>query len=244
VLYDTIGPGYAARRMSDPRISAAVARALDDAESIVNVGAGTGSYELSDRFVIAVEPSMSMIRQRSTGSAFAIRAQAEHLPFKDASFSAAMAVLTIHHWTNRTLGLRELDRVSRDRIVILTWDPAGPSFWLTEEYFPSLLAADRARFPPLDEIEGALGHLSVQTVPIPRDCIDGLLGANWCRPKSYLDPDVRSGTSAFASLQGLDEGLHRLSRDIETGEWERQFGQLLHQEALDIGYRLVVVRKR
>jgi SAM-dependent methyltransferase len=185
-----------------------------------------------------------MIRQRSPGSAFTLQGRAEHLPLKDASCSAAMAVLTVHHWSNRTLGLQELDRVARDRIVILTWDPAGPSFWLTEEYFPSLLAADRFRFPPIEEIAAELGDLSIETIPIPRDCTDGLLGANWCRPKAYLDPAVRSGTSAFSSLPGLDEGLARLSRDIETGEWERRFGQLLHQEALDIGYRLIVVRKR
>ncbi len=230
--------------MADPRISAAVIDALGNADSIVNVGAGTGSYEPTDRFVIAVEPSMTMIRQRSGASAFAVRAQAEHLPLKDASCSAAMALLTIHHWSNRALGLRELDRVARDLIVILTWDPAGPSFWLTDEYFPSLLASDRVRFPTVEEIASELGKLTIKPIPIPRDCTDGLLGANWCRPKAYLDPAVRSGTSAFASLPGLDEGLTRLSRDLETGEWERRFGELLNQEALDIGYRLIVVRKR
>jgi hypothetical protein len=154
-----------------------------------------------------------------------------------------MAVLTVHHWSDRAQGLHELGRIARDRIAILTWDPAGPAFWLTEEYFPALLAKDRLRFPGVEEIFRALGDVSVHTVPIPRDCVDGFLGAYWCRPQAYLDPAIRSGMSGFAAIPKLDEGLVRLRRDLQTGEWERRFGHLLHQVSLDIGYRLLVVKK-
>ena len=243
MLYDTIGTGYASRRLPDPRVAAALSRALGDAGSVANIGAGAGSYEPSDRFVVAIEPSMNMIRQRPRGSAPVIQAQAERLPLLDGCVSAAMAVLTVHHWPDRAQGLQELRRVARDHIAILTWDPAGPEFWLTEEYLPALVARDRQRFPGMEEISSALGRVSAHTVPIPHDCIDGFLGAYWRRPRAYLDPAVRSGMSGFAAMPGLEEGLSRLGRDLQTGEWERRFGHLLRRDSLDIGYRLVVARK-
>jgi SAM-dependent methyltransferase len=243
VLYDTIGTGYASRRLPDPRISTALSRALGDALSVANVGAGSGSYEPSDRFVVAIEPSMTMIRQRPIGSAPAVQAQAESLPLLNGCVSAATAILTVHHWADRAQGLQELGRIARDQIVILTWDPAGPEFWLTAEYFPALVARDRQRFPGMEEISSALGRVSAHTVPVPHDCIDGFLGAYWRRPSAYLDPAVRSSMSGFASMPGFEEGLGRLTHDLQTGEWERRFGHLLRQDSLDVGYRLVVTRK-
>ena len=244
MLYDIIGTQYAGQRTPDPRIATALNRVLGDSSSVINVGAGTGSYEPTDRFVVAIEPSMTMIRQRPAGSAPAVQGRAERLPLRANCASAAMAVLTVHHWSDRPQGLQELGRIARDRIAILTWDPAGPAFWLTEEYFPALLARDRLRFPGVEEISLALGNVSVHTVPIPRDCVDGFLGAYWCRPQAYLDASIRSGMSGFAAIPGLDEGLVRLRRDIQTGEWERRFGHLLHHVCLDVGYRLLVARKQ
>ena len=180
-LYDTIGRGYAAVRKPDPRIAEAIARGLGDAHSVVNVGAGTGAYEPSDRPVVAVEPSTTMIAQRTAGSAPVVRATAMSLPFKNDSFDAALAVLTVHHWPDKPLGLAELRRVARRRVVVLTWDSASPPFWLTD-YFPELLHVDRPLFPTVRDFERALGPVSVATIPVPHDCSDGFLGAHWRRP--------------------------------------------------------------
>jgi SAM-dependent methyltransferase len=240
LLYDTIGKTYATQRVPDPRISAQILSALGDAGTVVNVGAGTGSYEPMDRSVIAIEPSMTMIRQRAAGAAPAMQATAEKLPIRDGSVSAAMAILTVHHWQNRQVGLDELGRIARDRIAILTWDPDGPDFWLTERYFPAMVARDRTRFPSVEEIARVYGSVRVESVPIPRDCIDGFLGAYWSRPHAYLDPTIRAGMSGFVGIDGVAEGLSRLEEDLVTGEWERRFGALCQQEHLDIGYRLVI----
>jgi SAM-dependent methyltransferase len=240
VLYDEIGVGYQMRRVPDPRIAVALRCGLGDASSVVNVGAGTGSYEPRDLQVIAVEPSMTMIGQRAPGAAPALRAVAERLPLRDACVSAAMAVLTIHHWSDWQAGLRELARVARDRVVVLSWDPAGPAFWLTRHYFPSLLERDRRRFPGIAEITRCFAHAEVRDLPIPHDCVDGFLGAYWRRPHAYLDAAVRSGMSGFAGGADEDAGLARLSADLASGTWHRRFGQLLERDVLDIGYRLVV----
>ena len=138
-VYDEIGRSYTVTRRPDPRIARAIDTALGDARSVVNVGAGAGSYEPSHLRVTAVEPSPAMIRQRPSAAAPVVRAVAEHLPFADTSFDAALAVLTLHHWTDRAGGLAELARVARRRVVILTWDPSCRDlFWLTTEYFPAI----------------------------------------------------------------------------------------------------------
>jgi SAM-dependent methyltransferase len=239
VLYDSIGKQYRQRRTTDPRIASAILRALEDADTLVNVGAGTGSYEPAGT-VVAVEPSMTMIRQRLPGAAPVIQGQAERLPLRDKCVSAALAVLTVHHWRDVPRGLDELARVARDRVVILTYDPSGPGFWLTEEYFSAIAAQDRLRFPRVDDIARALGHACVQAVPVPRDCVDGFLGAYWARPEAYLDPAARSAMSGFANLPELEAGLLRLQRDLATGVWQDRFGALTEEAQLDIGYRLVV----
>lgn len=238
--YDHLAPDYTRVRRPDPRIDAAVGVALGDTTSVINVGAGTGSYEPSDRFVVAIEPATSMVRQRSSTAAPVVRALAEDLPFCDDGFETAMAVLTIHHWQSVARGLEELCRVARDRIVLVTWDPESSGFWLVQDYFPQILMADRESFPTLSELRSALGPMEVTALPIPHDCTDGFLGAYWRRPQAFLDEAVRKGISAFSRVSGFGDGLHRLEQDLATGAWKRRYGTLLHQDTLDIGYRIVI----
>ena len=238
-LYDRIGRDYSAHRRPDARISAAILRALGNAGSVVNVGAGAGAYEPTDRYVVAVEPSMRMIAQRGSGSAPAIQACATALPFRNDCFDAALAVLTVHHWPDRILGLGELRRVARDRIVVLTWDRTSSGFWLTD-YFPEILDIDRRIFPASDDFEQTLGPVSVEPVLIPQDCTDGFLGAYWRRPATYLDERVRSAISTFSKLSDVEPALDRLSADLDSGEWDRRYGELLTKTELDLGYRLIV----
>jgi SAM-dependent methyltransferase len=182
-----------------------------------------------------------MIRQRARGAAPAVRAVASALPFRDACFDAALAVLTIHHWRDRARGLAELARAARRRVVILTHDPEADGFWL-EDYFPELFRIGRRILASLEELRRALGRCAVVDVPIPRDCSDGFQGAYWSRPEAYLDAGVRGAISSFTRLGGveLDEGLVRLCTDLASGEWERRHGALRRQPQLDLGYRLVV----
>jgi len=241
-VYDTIGRGYAQQRRPDPRIAAHVTAALGGARSVLNVGAGAGSYEPPDRRVVAVEPSAVMLAQRPPGAAPAVQARAEALPFADRTFDVAMAVLTIHHWADRAGGLAECARVARERVVLLTWDPAADGFWLVQEYFPEFIETDRRQFPGIPAYAEAFGpsaRVRVTAVPVPRDCLDGFLGAYWARPEAYLDPAVRAGISSFAR-PGNETGLERLRADLASGAWRARHGQLLAEDALDVGYRLVV----
>ena len=241
-LYDEIGRDYRAYRRPDPRVAAAVTRALGDAATVVNVGAGAGSYEPVDRRVVAVEPSAAMIGQRGTGSAPVVQASATHLPFRDGAFDAALAVLTVHHWPDRSAGLAELARVAVDRVVLLTWDPATPSFWLIDEYFPEVWAIDRPIFPTLEDLRHVFGAIEVQPLPVPHDCTDGFVGAYWQRPEAYLDPGVRGAMSTFTKLRDPAPGLARLRADLADGTWRRRHGDLLDRTDLDLGYRLVIAR--
>ena len=239
-LYDAIGVGYGRHRRPDPRIAAAISDALGAAESVLNVGAGSGSYEPSDRTVVAVEPSLAMIRQRPTGRAAVVQASATHLPFADDSFAASLAVLTVHHWPDRARGLAELSRVTGQRVVILTWDPAFSGFWLVDDYFPEIWAIDRPIFPSIDELRRALGNVESHPLLVPHDCTDGFLGAYWRRPDAYLDPGVRGAMSTFAKISDVESGVTHLRRDLEDGTWQRRHGHLLEQHELDLGYRLVI----
>jgi SAM-dependent methyltransferase len=242
-VYDTIGTGYVVHRQADPRIARSIRAALGDAASIVNVGAGAGSYEPTGLSVVAVEPSWEMIGQRSVDRAPVVQAVAERLPFPDGAFDAAVAVLTVHHWLDRRAGLAELARVAR-RVVIVTWDPAcRDSFWLTTEYLPEIVEFDLPRFPSLSELAGCLGgQITTQVLPVPHDCVDGFLGSFWRRPDAYLDPAVRSAMSCFAQLPAgsVDAGLTRLADDLREGRWETRYEHLLEQDGADLGYRLVV----
>jgi len=243
-LYDAIGTAYRDHRRPDARIAGAITRALGDVRPTVNVGAGAGAYEPRDRPVVAVEPSLTMIRQRLAGSAPVVQASALELPFKDAAFAAALAVLTVHHWPERARGLTELARVVRDRVVLVTWDPASIGFWLTEDYFPEVVTIDRRIFPTMEELGRTLGRVDVHRLPIPHDCSDGFLGAYWRRPHAYLDASVRSAISTFTKLRDPASSLARLRQDLEDGTWERRYGRLLDQSELDLGYRIVVANVR
>lgn len=239
-LYDQIGQTYATHRGVEPRIAAPLWDALGSARTVLNVGAGTGSYEPPDRSVIAVEPSTVMLSQRAPDAAPAVQARSESLPFAGGSFDAVLAVLTLHHWSDVRRGLSECARVARDRVVILTWDPASDGFWLVQDYFPDLLAIDRALFPTMLTIADALGELDVHSVPIPADCVDGFLGAFWRRPAAYLDPAVRGGMSSFSRVGEVEARITRLRNDLASGAWRQRHGALLTRDTLDIGYRLVV----
>ncbi|MET0598496.1 MAG: class I SAM-dependent methyltransferase [Mesorhizobium sp.] len=236
--YDTIGINYAELRKPDRRIARIIESALGSAETVLNVGAGTGSYEPTDRSVTAVEPSREMIRKRSPGATEAVQASADDLPFDDKSFDASMAILTIHHWPDKAAGLREMRRVTRGRIVLLTFDPSHRP-WLTD-YLPELATLDQEQAPAMSDYERWLGPVKVTPVLVPHDCSDGFLYAYWRRPAAYLDERIRSGSSSFWAIGSAEAGLQRLKRDLESGEWERRYADLLALDAYDAGYRLVV----
>jgi SAM-dependent methyltransferase len=239
--YDTIGRTYTSTRRPDPRIAARLVDALGDAGSVANIGAGAGAYEPRDRLVVAVEPSWTMIQQRAPGAAVVVQATAEEIPLGDASVDAVMAVLTVHHWSERERALAEVRRVARRRAVFFTCDPAFGGWWLTRDYFPMIRCRDRERLPPLQAF-GVLGPVELLPVPIPRDCFDGFLAAYWGRPASYLDQRVRENISGFGGLTEaeLEPGLVRLDQDLASGEWERRNAAARTQTELDCGYRIVV----
>ncbi|HKS17535.1 MAG TPA: class I SAM-dependent methyltransferase [Planctomycetota bacterium] len=236
--YDRIGINYAQLRKPDPRIAAAIRGALGQAATVLNVGAGTGSYEPVDRQVTAVEPSLEMIRQRRPSAATVMQASAEDLPFDDDAFDASMAILTLHHWREKETGLREMRRVTRGPIVLLTFDPSQRP-WLTD-YLPGLAALDEAQMPAMADYERWLGSVRIRPVLVPHDCSDGFLYAYWRRPEAYLDTYIRSGSSSFWAIDNAEAGLRKLRRDLETGEWQRRYADVLTLDEYDAGYRLVV----
>ncbi|MDC7120443.1 methyltransferase domain-containing protein [Cellulomonas fimi] len=232
VDYEQHGAGYARVRRPDPRIAARVHAALGDARTVVNVGAGAGSYEPADRYVLAVEPSAAMRAQRPAGAAPALDATAEHLPFDDAAFDAAMATVTVHQWRDVEQGLRELRRVSRGPVVLLTFDAVAlQDFWLAE-YLPHVFAAELTRFPSIDRLVACLGegsaHVRVDPVAVPWDCVDGFGEAFYGRPEELLRPEVRRATSgiALADADAARRGLDRLARDLASGAWDERHGHL------------------
>ncbi len=236
--YDSIGINYAELRRADPRIEAVIWKALGAATTVLNVGAGAGSYEPRERQVTAIEPSSEMIRKRAPSAAKAIQGYAERLPFEDDAFEASMAILTIHHWTDKEAGLKEMRRVTRGPIVLLTFDPAHRP-WLTD-YLPDLIALDQTHMPAMADYERWLGPVRVAPVLIPHDCSDGFLYAYWRRPDAYLDARIRSGSSSFWAIGNAEPGLQKLKQDLDAGEWQRRYAGLLDLESYDAGYRLVV----
>ena len=237
-IYDTIGVDYSTLRKSDPQITAAIEAGLGDAKTVVNVGAGAGSYEPADRRVTAVEPSQEMISQRVNENPV-IQGVAENLPFDDNAFDAAMATLTVHHWTDKLKGLAEMRRVARERVVILTFDAYFDGFWLVD-YFPALQELDKQQMPLMSDYGDWLGPVEISEVPIPAECTDGFLCAYWQRPEAYLDEKIRTAISSFWKIGDLTEGLARLEADLDSGRWEDRYGQLRGLQTLDCGYRLVV----
>jgi SAM-dependent methyltransferase len=244
VRYDRIGHGYSAQRRADPRIAAAVHQALGDARTVVNVGAGTGSYEPTDRPVIPVEPSTAMTLQRDPALPPAVLGVAESLPLADGTADAAMAVMTMHHWADVDRGLAELIRVARRRIVLLTIDTeVAASTWLFRDYIPEAAERDRREFPAISRLLATLNVPSrVLAIPVPADCTDGFALALWNRPEMVLDPAVRAATSGFARMDTAREAaaVDRLARDLDNGNWDRRNGHLRGLPEFDIGLRLIV----
>jgi SAM-dependent methyltransferase len=237
--YDRIGLNYSNLRKPDPRIGAAIEAALGDSRTILNVGAGAGSYEPAGRQVTALEPSIAMIRQRAPGAAAVVQGRAEHLPFADRSFDASMAILTVHHWSDQARGLAEMRRVTSGPVVLLTFDPSFRGLWLAD-YIPELIALDEAQMPGLGDYKRWLGPVAIVPVPIPHDCTDGFLSAYWRRPAAYLDPRVRAAMSSFWALSDISEALGRLEQDLESGAWAELHSGILALDSLDCGYRLIV----
>ncbi|HEX4435269.1 MAG TPA: methyltransferase domain-containing protein [Solirubrobacteraceae bacterium] len=240
--YETHGRAYATVRRPDPRIAALVHNALGPAETVLNVGAGAGSYEPSDRQVVAVEPSATMRAQRRPELAPAVDAVAERLPFDADSFDAAMAMITVHQWPEPFAGLAEMRRVSRGPVVVLTFD--GDSLerlWLGE-YWPELFEAERRRYPDVEEIARAFGaNTEILEVPIPLDCTDGFTETYYGRPEMFLDPAVRACQSAwgFVDQPAIDRGLARLAADLGSGAWDERFGALRTQPEFVGALRLI-----
>lgn len=245
--YDRIGVGYRDIRRPDPRIAARIEAALRNARTVLNVGAGTGSYEPAAREVTAVEPSGVMIAQRPAGSAPVVQARAEALPFEDKSFDAAMAVITVHHWDDPATGLGEMMRVARERVVVLTFDPAPlRDFWFGE-YFPRALDIHTEFMPPIEELAEMLGGASVETVPLPHLCTDGFFFALWDRPEMHLYPEVRRGSTVWHVMDAteIEQGLDALRKDLESGRWDERNGHLRNDTPeLDLGMRLLVAELR
>jgi SAM-dependent methyltransferase len=242
-LYDDIGVGYAHVRRPEPRLAAQIHAALGDAVLVLDVGAGTGSYEPHDRRVVAVEPSPAMIAQRATDAAPVTRAVGEALPFRPAAFDAAMATLTIHHWPDPVRGLQEVRRVTRGPIVVLTFDLAvHEAQWLVAEYLPEMRLLDQ-HLPSPDALVDALGGGRVEVVPVPFDCVDGFCHAWWRRPEAYLDPRVRAGISGIARQPDavVARAVAQLEADLADGTWHTRHADLLQREEIDAGYRLVVL---
>ena len=242
-VYDTLGTTYARTRRPDTRIAARIHTALGDATDVINVGAGTGSYEPA-RTVLAVEPSRIMLAQRPHGSAPAVCAVAERLPLRDGVADAVMALLTVHHWSDLAAGIAELRRVARRRVVVLTWDQLvfRERFWLVRDYLPQAAAHDDTRAVATERLAALLGGSRVEAVPVPHDCTDGFGAAYWRRPDAYLDPQVRAGISMLAQTgeDALAPGLAMLRDDLTTGRWHDRNADLLARDTVDVGYRLLV----
>jgi SAM-dependent methyltransferase len=242
VDYERHGRTYARHRREDPRIAARIHEALGDARTVLNVGAGAGSYEPEDRWVLAVEPSATMRAQRPTGSVPAIAAHAESLPFDDGALDAAMACVTIHHWEPPEAGLAELRRVSRGPVVVFTFELDALPAW-QHDFLHEGLAKERPRFPAIEDIAAALGgDARVEHIPTPGDCLDGFFEAFWRRPEALLDPEVRGAQSMWALLEpDVEQAIvERLAGALESGAWDEEHGHLRDRDSFDGALRLVV----
>jgi SAM-dependent methyltransferase len=243
VDYGEIGRSYGRFRQPEPAIAAQIFAALGDARTVLNVGAGTGSYEPTDREVTAVEPSASMRSQRPAHLGPAIVAVAEDLPFADSSFDASMATVTVHQWSDLEKGLAEMRRVTRGPVVLLVCDPSlMKDYWL-DDYIPELRAIEAARFPPIDRIATALGgQVEVKPVPVPLNCRDGFNEAYYGRPEAFLDADARLACSSWSLVPkaAVDRFVEHLARDLASGRWDERYGHLRVQPFFEGPLRLVV----
>jgi SAM-dependent methyltransferase len=242
-LYDSMSSNYVSTRRADPRIAERIHTALGAAESVLNVGAGTGNYEPVGGLVVAVEPSPEMIARRLPNSGPALRAAAENLPLPSRCFDASMAVLTIHHWRDWRQGLAEMRRVATKQVIFL-FEPAMINrFWaMNGGYWPEAVSLPSERNAiGAEDVASVLDVVRVEAVPIPFDCIDGFGAAFWGRPEAYLEPQVQQGMSWLALLppEVLARGAARLAADLSSGDWDRRHGHLRQLEELDVGYRLI-----
>jgi SAM-dependent methyltransferase len=241
--YDRIGRGYASTRRADPRIGGRIEAALGEARSVLNVGAGTGSYEPAGWEVTAVEPSAAMIAQRPAEAAPVVQASAESLPFDDDSFDAAMAVLTAHHWADLEAGLSEMRRVARRRLVMVTFDSeALEGLWITADYFPEMLTLSRPSGASSRNLTALLPAARSSPLPVPRDCTDHFFAALWARPELLFDEAVVRPMWVWQSIseESRRTGRERLAADLESGAWAARYGRLRELDELDVGLRLVV----
>jgi SAM-dependent methyltransferase len=241
-VYDRIGRQYTANRRADPRWERVVAQQIGDAQRIVNVGAGTGSYEPAGREVVAVEPSTVMLEQRPPGAAPAVRAVGADLPVVDGWADLVMAILTVHHWSGWERGLTELCRVAPRRVVFAIDFEVHSQFWLLQEYLPEVLEHTLQCAPGADAVAEAIGATTSIDMPVYRDLQDGVLGAYWCRPEQYLDHQVRANNSgtALAHPETTALGIARLEADLASGAWYERHADLMERESIDMGYRLLV----
>jgi SAM-dependent methyltransferase len=243
VNYEIHGLGYVRQRRTDPRIAARIHEALGSAKTVLNVGAGAGSYEPEDRYVVAVEPSAAMRAQRPANLVPAIIGYAEHLPFDDLSFDASMATVTIHQWSDFAAGIKELRRVTRGPVVVLTFDgEALDRFWLAD-YAPELIAAERRRYPAMQDLCRLLGgRATVEAIQIPIDCLDGFTEAFYAKPDQFLDENVRRSQSAwtFVDPDSQIRIVDALRKDLETGAWEERYGHWRQKPTFEGSLRLVV----
>jgi len=244
-IYDQIGTDYASVRRPDARWVAQIYQALDGHRTLVNIGAGAGSYEPNFISVVGVEPSQIMIRQRLSSAAPVVCGVAEQLPFPDGAFDVALAVFTVHHWSDPSAGLAEMRRVSRKQVVV-TWDPDvfAQQFWLIRDYLPE--AAEReAQLATLATVVAHLGPATTEMLPVPDDCTDGFFGAYWKRPHAYLDATVRGAVSGLALLnQGVvAAAMERLQFDLSHGRWHARYAEIMELSEIDLGYRLVVAEQ-
>ena len=242
VTYDSIGLNYSDLRKPDVRIEKMISDSLGFAKTVLNVGAGAGSYEPTDRSVTAIEPSIEMIQQRNPSAATVLQGSAEDLPFDDDTFDASMAVLTIHHWNDKAKGVYEMRRITRGPVVFLTFDPQHQNYWLAD-YFPELVKLDEVIMPRLSDFGMWLGPVEIKPVLVPHDCSDGFLGGYWRRPAAYLDPRVRAAMSSFWATDNVTAGLERLESDLKSGAWESKYSELLGLDEYDFGYRLVTTKQ-
>lgn len=240
-VYDEIGRSYEKHRRPEPRIAAQIERALGDARTLCNVGAGAGSYEPADREVVALDPSVTMLAKRSAAAAPRVRGVAEALPFPDRAFDAALVVLSLHHWLEPLVGLAEVRRIAKRRVVFHFDSACHYDYWLIRDYFPEMKAIESAA-PSTGAVAEALGGGRVEEIPVPHDCVDGFLCAYWRRPEAYLDPEVRACISVMAQMQPaiIERGIRELEADLSSGRWLDRNGALLDQAVFDGGYRLII----
>jgi len=247
--YDSIGVGYAQCRREDAVLYAKIISALGNCQTVVNVGAGAGSYEPRDRTVLAVEPSEVMARQRSPGMPPAIKATADRLPFHDKSVDACMTVLSVHHWhPSQIAGVHEMRRISRERVVIVTIDPRiSAQVWLMADYLPEVADLDRQVFPLPETICEWLGaRTEIEVIPISRDTVDWTLISFWAHPERVLNPAARAATSGFARQPNsvVERVVSHVERDLKSGLWEERYDHLRRLDEYDAGLRIITARLR